>query len=223
MAGERLGQPGHGVARDRLDLLGRRGMVEARAMAAAIGAGAAARQACPNAAAPLMAAFQSMRSGGRVVEGARLESEYTAKPYRGFESLPLRHIAAVALERSIALSRRDLVDLEAQLAQLLAEDGPHRIVVVDQQDRLGRGGAGRPGLDASRPWGPAAASRAGSARSSLPSPACCSMRSLPPDCWTKPATIDRPRPVPLPASLVVKKGSVIRLTMSPGRCPGPGR
>jgi hypothetical protein len=33
-----------------------------------------------------------MRSGGRVVEGARLESEYTAKPYRGFESLPLRHI-----------------------------------------------------------------------------------------------------------------------------------
>ena len=34
---------------------------------------------------------QAMRSGGRVVEGARLESEYTAKPYRGFESLPLRH------------------------------------------------------------------------------------------------------------------------------------
>src|SRR5690349_5311629 len=36
-------------------------------------------------------AFRGMRSGGRVVEGARLESEYTAKPYRGFESLPLRH------------------------------------------------------------------------------------------------------------------------------------
>src|SRR5688500_7142098 len=31
-----------------------------------------------------------MRSGGRVVEGARLESVYTAKPYRGFESHPLR-------------------------------------------------------------------------------------------------------------------------------------
>ena len=28
-----------------------------------------------------------------MVEGARLESEYTAKPYRGFESLPLRHLA----------------------------------------------------------------------------------------------------------------------------------
>ena len=28
--------------------------------------------------------------GGRVVEGARLESVYTPKGYRGFESLPLR-------------------------------------------------------------------------------------------------------------------------------------
>jgi hypothetical protein len=33
----------------------------------------------------------AVRSGGRVVEGARLESEYTPKAYRGFESLPLRH------------------------------------------------------------------------------------------------------------------------------------
>jgi hypothetical protein len=36
--------------------------------------------------------FQDMRSGGRVVEGARLESEYTPKAYRGFESLPLRQL-----------------------------------------------------------------------------------------------------------------------------------
>ncbi len=28
-----------------------------------------------------------------MVEGARLESEYTPKAYRGFESLPLRHLA----------------------------------------------------------------------------------------------------------------------------------
>ena len=34
--------------------------------------------------------LKGMRSGGRVVEGARLESEYTPKAYRGFESLPLR-------------------------------------------------------------------------------------------------------------------------------------
>ncbi len=31
-----------------------------------------------------------IRRGGRVVEGARLESVYTPKGYRGFESLPLR-------------------------------------------------------------------------------------------------------------------------------------
>ncbi len=30
-------------------------------------------------------------TGGRVVEGARLESVYTVTPYRGFESLPVRH------------------------------------------------------------------------------------------------------------------------------------
>ena len=37
---------------------------------------------------------QGMRSGGRVVEGARLESVYTSKAYRGFESHPLRHFGA---------------------------------------------------------------------------------------------------------------------------------
>ena len=31
-----------------------------------------------------------------MVEGARLESEYTAKPYRGFESLPLRHFSLIS-------------------------------------------------------------------------------------------------------------------------------
>src|SRR3546814_16161763 len=32
-----------------------------------------------------------MRTGGRVVEGARLETEYSSKAYRGVESHPLRH------------------------------------------------------------------------------------------------------------------------------------
>src|SRR5438046_2487857 len=51
-----------------------------------------ARQPCPLRRSPLSGRLPGkMRSGGRVVEGARLESEYTAKPYRGFESLPLRH------------------------------------------------------------------------------------------------------------------------------------
>jgi hypothetical protein len=40
---------------------------------------------------PTMVGNRFMRRRGRVVEGARLESEYTAKPYRGFESLRLRH------------------------------------------------------------------------------------------------------------------------------------
>ena len=61
-----------------------------------IGASGATRQGCPLRAllldGPRLPAH--VRSGGRVVEGARLESEYTAKPYRGFESLPLRHNAA---------------------------------------------------------------------------------------------------------------------------------
>lgn len=30
--------------------------------------------------------------GGRAVEGARLESAYTSKAYRGFESHPIRHL-----------------------------------------------------------------------------------------------------------------------------------
>src|SRR5690606_35315373 len=33
----------------------------------------------------------SARRGGRVAEGAPLLREYTVTPYRGFESLPLRH------------------------------------------------------------------------------------------------------------------------------------
>ena len=90
---ERLGQPFERRAGDRLDVrrAGRRsepsrpwppGIAEPRGHAT-----------CRARTVPLNGAFfQSMRSGGRVVEGARLESEYTAKPYRGFESLPLRHL-----------------------------------------------------------------------------------------------------------------------------------
>ena len=36
--------------------------------------------------------FQKIRRGARVVEEARLESVYTPKGYREFESLPLRKI-----------------------------------------------------------------------------------------------------------------------------------
>ena len=56
------------------------------------------------------------RSGGRVVEGARLESEYTAKPYRGFESLPLRQLA-----RSLA----GFEACEAQADELVGRHSRH--------------------------------------------------------------------------------------------------
>jgi hypothetical protein len=55
-----------------------------------------------------------MRSGGRVVEGARLESEYTPKAYRGFESLPLRHISRVQADRR----RLRLVDKPEMASQV---------------------------------------------------------------------------------------------------------
>ena len=71
-----------------------------------------------------------MRSGGRVVEGARLESEYTAKPYRGFESLPLRHLlrqnavlqpesSCVRNETNILANKQKLVDGPCWLHQRL--------------------------------------------------------------------------------------------------------
>lgn len=49
--------------------------------------------ACGSRPRPLVATAhpEGLRSGGRVVEGARLESVYRSKAYRGFESHPLRH------------------------------------------------------------------------------------------------------------------------------------
>ena len=40
-----------------------------------------------------------------MVEGARLESEYTSKAYRGFESLPLRHLPIQTRSPMTAQSR----------------------------------------------------------------------------------------------------------------------
>jgi 3-phosphoshikimate 1-carboxyvinyltransferase len=45
-----------------------------------------------------------------VVEGARLESEYTAKPYRGFESLPLRHFSFYQCAMELRAARSGPVD-----------------------------------------------------------------------------------------------------------------
>ena len=58
-----------------------------------------------------------MRSGGRVVEGARLESEYTSKAYRGFESLPLRH-HPLSLNAKFRLSHRVPITVPRKSARL---------------------------------------------------------------------------------------------------------
>ena len=90
------GQAAERGARDRLDLVGRGRRAERRVHHAGLGRAARLSSAAPLAVRQMRAARcactpAGMRSGGRVVEGARLESEYTAKAYRGFESLPLRH------------------------------------------------------------------------------------------------------------------------------------
>ena len=48
--------------------------------------------------------------GGRVVEGARLESVYTPQAYRGFESLPLCNKHNGVLINSFVLSINILAD-----------------------------------------------------------------------------------------------------------------
>ena len=51
----------------------------------------AARKGRPPQGGELTGQFEFLRRGARAVEWARLESECTVIPYRGFESLPLRH------------------------------------------------------------------------------------------------------------------------------------
>ena len=46
-----------------------------------------------------------LRMGGRAVEGARLESAYTSKAYRGFESHLIRHIFSLCICFNLRNSR----------------------------------------------------------------------------------------------------------------------
>ncbi len=50
-----------------------------------------------------------------------------------------------------------------------------------------------------------------SMRTLVPCPGELVRSRTPPDCCTKPWTMARPRPLPLPAGFVVKKGSVARM------------
>ncbi len=54
----------------------------------------------------------------------------------------------------------------------------------------------------------------------VPRPGSLVTATSPPDCLANPNTWDRPRPVPLPTSLVVKNGSKMRATTSAGM-PAP--
>ena len=58
-----------------------------------------------------------------MVEGARLESEYTAKPYRGFESLPLRQSCVQDRSRNETVGIDHLTDspIEAIRSELEQE------------------------------------------------------------------------------------------------------
>src|SRR5438552_14571387 len=105
---ERRGQPLERAAGDRIDV-DVRGQSAREALGGSHAEGTRdrryTRQPCPKRKRPLDEPPSSdMRSGGRVVEGARLESEYTAKPYRGFESLPLRQRCSIAVRTSPPLS-----------------------------------------------------------------------------------------------------------------------
>lgn len=51
----------------------------------------------------------TLRRGGRVVEGARLEIVYTLIAYRGFESLPLRHIYNKAFDMNCFIAFLSLI------------------------------------------------------------------------------------------------------------------
>ncbi len=54
----------------------------------------------------------------------------------------------------------------------------------------------------------------------VPSPSVLDTEICPPDCLTKPNTIDSPRPVPCPSGLVVKNGSNVHSSVS-GVMPAP--
>ena len=95
------------------------------------------------------------------------------------------------------------------------EDGPagveHDLLVVDQQDAAG-GGAHDPTSSAFP--------RGNSMVKVVPTPSSLSTVIVPPCSLTMPKLMAKPRPVPCPTSLVVKKGSKIR-PRSSSRMPWP--
>lgn len=72
-----------------------------------------------------------------MVEGARLESEYTSKAYRGFESLPLRHLPSFSEPLWTIL-----VFIKARKTNALKNIFCSRLFAVDRHNPLPRLGTG---------------------------------------------------------------------------------
>ena len=85
---------------------------------------------------------------------------------------------------------------------------------------LGRLISGNDDLTSSGTFGTALRTAGKNMRTVVPWPGSDETVAVPPDCRAKPYTIDRPRPVPLPSSFVVKKGSITRVMIS-GAMPLP--
>src|SRR3982751_6290687 len=82
-----------------------------------------------------------LRSGGRVVEGARLESEYTPKAYRGFESLPLRHLQPNPANAPLHLATSPTLDArqaprESRTGEGLGVRCPGRLCAIAVNNRM---------------------------------------------------------------------------------------
>src|SRR5579872_3417031 len=100
-----------------------------------------------------------------------------------------------------AVLRRD--DFIAPILEDDLKRAEHRDVIVDQQDLS---------CHAASPWrGVSATAEIGRSMSTrVPRPSSLSIVMTPPCAVTIPCTTERPSPVPLPTSFVVKKGSKTR-------------
>ena len=88
-------------------------------------------------------------------------------------------------------------DAVARLLEQALQDVPHHLLVVDDEDVL----------LTHRRAASAAATEGRATWNVVPWPGTLSTKMAPPCSWTMPKEMERPRPVPRPMPLVVKKGS----------------
>ena len=115
--------------------------------------------------------------------------------------------------------RRRALDLEhavTEMADLPRDNATHRLVVLDDEHALVGAGPNRPCFRCPRCGESSPRNRGKYSRNDVPIPTSLETLICPPDCLVKPNTIDSPRPVPRPASFVVKNGSKIWPIVSGG-------